>query len=167
MTKMCNQCANPLIGSKYYDVTCKDTGNVFSANEHEDKVDKLQDREKKVVDEIASADEIKLKKIEEIKKSLRGLSAEELDEELDKLRAEIDELKKDKEERESKSASEFIASGNTSIMRNDKLEFVGAESLDSVYTTNVLNPDYSVLKYIPYSSTDKSGDSLLISMGSR
>jgi len=52
-------------------------------------------------------------------------------------------------------------------MRNDKLEFVGAESLDSVYTTNVLNPDYSVLKYIPYSSTDKSGDSLLISMGSR
>jgi len=151
---MCNQCANPIKGSKYYDVTCRD---IRFANEHEDQVDKLQNREKKV-DDIASADEIKLKRIEEIKKSLRGLSAEELDEELEKLRAELEELKKDKEE--SKSASlEMTCVDNTSSSRSgSKLEHIGIDNYEA-------QGHYSVLKYINQSALHE-GDALLLRMGS-
>ena len=112
MTIMCNQCANPLKGSEYYEITCRDTK---SANDHDirDRVRMIEEKsnqhnikkkeEEKKVDEIAKADEDKIKRIEEIKKSLRGLSAEELDDELLKIREQLDDMKKEKTD--SKSAS--------------------------------------------------------------
>ena len=148
---------------------------IASDHDLEEKVDKLEDPPKeKKVDEIASGNEEiikrKEKELEEKQRAaITSLSAQEKDDLLDELRAELDELKKDKEERESKSKSaslEFVASGNTEIIRNGNLEKVGVEPLSNTYTTNVLNPNYSVLKYIPYSSVDKSGDTLLQSLGS-
>ena len=146
MTIMCNQCANPLKGSEYYEITCRDTNNIKSANDHdiEEKVDKLQNKEKKV-DEIAKADEDKIKRIEEIKKSLRGLSAEELDDELLKIKQELDDLKKDKTD--SKSAS-------------TKSEFIGVNNYESK------NSIYHVLSLDQHDNS-VSGDSLLMLMGSK
>ena len=138
---MCNQCANPLKGSEYYDVNCRD---IKSANDH--------DIEEKV-DEIAKADEDKIKRIEKIKKSLRGLSAEELDEEIEKLKAELEDLKKNQtedtdEDKQSKEAS---------------VEFIGLSNSD-INTSR--NSEYSVLTLGPYQDNSLSGDSLLIKLGS-
>jgi len=115
-----------------------------NADEHEDRVEKLQNKEEKRVDEIASADEIKLKRIEEIKKSLRGLSAEELDDELEKLRAELEDLKENlkKDKAEAKINREFLGANN-----------------------NEATGTYSVLMYNDQSITHE-GDSLLQLMGS-
>ena len=117
-----------------------------SANEHdiEEEVDKLQNKEKKV-DEIAKADEDKIKRIEEIKKSLRGLSAEELDDELLKIKQELDDMKKDKTD--SKSAS-------------TKSEFIGVDNYESK------NSIYHVLSLDQHDNS-VSGDSLLMLMGSK
>lgn len=110
-----------------------------NADKHrEEEVEKIENKEKKI-DEIANED--KIKRIEEIKKSLRGLSAEELDEELEKLRAELEELKKDKEE--SKTANR---------------EYLGANNYEA-------QGHYSVLMYNDQTVTHE-GDSLLILMGS-
>ena len=116
-----------------------------SANEHdiEEEVDKLQNKEKKV-DEIAKADEDKIKRIEEIKKSLRGLSAEELDDELLKIREQLDDMKKDKTEDEDKQ----------SISSKEHLGYDNS------------NSKYSVLIYNANSIESHEGDSLLISLGS-
>ena len=151
MTIMCNQCANPLKGSEYYEITCRDTK---SANDHdiEEEVDKLQNKEKKV-DEIAKADEDKIKRIEKIKKSLRGLSAEELDDELLKIREQLDDMKKDKTEdtdddKQSKEAS---------------VEFIGVSNSD--FNTS-RDSEYSVLSLDQHDNS-VSGDSLLMLMGSK
>ena len=128
-----------------------------SADKHrEEMVDKLQDKEKKV-DEIATADEIKQKKIEEIKKSIRSMSAEELDEELVKLREELDNMKEEKQDdKQSKQASlELIGVDNSRSTRSESnLERVGYDS------------NYSVLTYKAPSTESQKGDELLILMGS-
>ena len=145
MTIVYNPCANPVIGTEYYKITCRDPK---SANYHDidQEWDKLQHSEKKA-DDIAQADEDKIKRNEEIKKSLRGLSAEELDDELEKLKAELEELKKNQtedtdEDKQSKSASR---------------EHVGYDNSNS---------KYSVLTYNVNSIESHSGDSLLQLMGS-
>ena len=124
-----------------------------SANDHdiEDRVRKIEEEsnqhdkeEEKKVDEIAKADEDKIKRIEEIKKSLRGLSAEELDDELLKIKPEIDDLKKDKTD--SKSASTIRSS-----------ELIGVKNYERK------NSSYHVLRFDPYSNS-VIGDSLLMRM---
>ena len=123
-----------------------------SANDHdiEEEVDKLQNKERKV-DEIEKADEDKIKRIEEIKKSLRGLSAEELDNELLKIREQLDDMKKDKTEDEEKQSKEA------------SVEFIGVCNSD-INTSR--NSEYSVLTLGPYQDNSLSGDSLLIKLGS-
>ena len=119
-----------------------------SADDHdkEEKVDKLQNKEKKV-DEIAKADEDKIKRIEEIKRSLRGLSAEELDDELEKLKADLEELKKNQTEDKDEDKQSISSS----------IEHVGYDNSNS---------KYSVLTYNVNSIESREGDSLLIKMGS-
>ena len=119
-----------------------------SANDHdiEEEVDKLQNKEKKV-DEIAKADEDKIKRIEEIKKSLRGLSAEELDDELLKIREQLDDMKKEKTD--SKSASTIRSS-----------ELIGVNNYESK------NSIYHVLSLDQHDNS-VSGDKLLMLMGSK
>ena len=121
-----------------------------SANDHdiEEKVEKIENKEKKV-DEIAKADEDKIKRIEEIKKSLRGLSAEELDEEIEKLKAELEDLKRNQTEdidddKQSKEAS---------------VEFIGLDNYESK------NSNYHVLSLDQHDNS-ASADRLLISLGS-
>ena len=106
--------------------------------------------------EEANEDEIKQKKIEEIKKSLRGLSAEELDDELVKLREELDNMKEEKQDdKQSKQAIEMIGVDNSRSTRSgSKLERVGYDS------------NYSVLTYKAPSTESQKGDELLILMGS-
>lgn len=121
---------------------CDCMGCRSADHDKDEKVDKLQNKEKKV-DEIANTDEIKLKKIEEIKKSLRSMSAEELDEELEKLREELDNMKKEKTE--SKKASR---------------EHIGVDNYEA-------KGNYSVLQYNNISTIEsREGDELLILMGS-
>ncbi|MCH7561025.1 MAG: hypothetical protein IIC67_06625 [Thaumarchaeota archaeon] len=133
-----------------------------SANDHdiEDRVRKIEEEsnqhekkkeEEKKVDEIAKADEDKIKRIEEIKKSLRGLSAEELDNELLKIREQLDDMKKDKTEDEDKQSKEA------------SVEFIGVSNSD-INTSR--NSEYSVLTLGPYQDNSLSGDSLLIKLGS-
>ena len=43
---MCNQCADPLKGSEYYEITCRDTNNIKTANDHD-----IEERVKKIEDE--------------------------------------------------------------------------------------------------------------------
>jgi len=144
-------------------------------HDQEEKVDKLQNKdEEKKVDEIAERDDlIKVKERELVEKqraAITSLSAEDKDELLESLRAELEELKKEKEERGSKNASlEFIASASTYVTANN-LEKVCVDN--SPVNKNrklegIFNPDYSVLKYIQTSNTDKSGDQLLLDMGSK
>ena len=153
MTIMCNQCANPLKGSEYYEITCRDTK---SANDHdiEERVKKIEEEsnqhniEKKEdanEEEIKKQEEDKEKRLEEIKKSLRGLSAEELDDELLKLKQELDDMKKDKTD--SKSAS-------------TKSELIGVNNYESK------NSIYHVLS-LDQQSDSVSGDKLLMLMGSK
>ena len=125
-----------------------------SANDHdiEERVKKIEEEsnqhnkeEEKKVDDIAKADEDKIKRIEEIKKSLKGLSAEELDNELLKIREQLDDMKKDKTEDEDKQ----------SISSKEHLGYDNS------------NSKYSVLIYNANSIESHEGDSLLQLMGSR
>ncbi len=100
------------------------------------------EREKKI-DEIASADELKLERIEKIKKSLRSMSAEELDDELLKLREELDNMKNDKQDSKS---------GLT-------LEKIGYNNYES-------KGNYAVLTYNEPTASSRVGEKLLISLGS-
>jgi len=125
---------------------------------------KMADEEKeKTVDEIAESNEDIIKEKERKLKQLESeLEPKDLDEQLESLRAEIDE------ERESKSASmEFIGSAHTFI-KSSKLELIGVESLEPTYRSNILDPghSYSALSYIPHISIDKSGDALFLELGS-
>ena len=129
-----------------------------SANDHdiEDRVRKIEEEsnqhniEKKEdanEEEIKKQEEDKEKRLEEIKKSLRGLSAEELDDELLKLKQELDDMKKD--ETDSKSASTIRST-----------EFIGVDNYESK------NSSYHVLSLDQHSDS-VSGDKLLMLMGSK
>ena len=151
MTIMCNQCANPLKGSEYYEITCRDTK---SANDH--------DIEEKV-EEIEKADEDKIKRIEEDKEkrleSYRAEAREEIkdlnDDEFEKLkeslRAEIEEILK-------KNQTEDTDEDKQS--RSSSLEMVGVDNYESK------NSIYHVLSLDQHDNS-VSGDSLLMLMGSK
>ena len=120
-------------------IRCACTACDRSANEHEDKVDKLQNKHDE--DQIRKSNEEIVKKQEEEKKtreSLMSLTAEELDEEINKLNKEIDELKTGKK---AKSAS---------------LEKIGVDNYD-------IKSKRSVLKL---HSNNTEGDELLKELGS-
>ena len=135
-----------------------------SADDHdvEERVKRIEDEsnqhnvkkkeEEKKVDEIAKADEDKIKRIEKIKKSLRGLSAEELDDELLKIREQLDDMKKDKTD--SKSASTI----------RSRRELIGVNNSD--FNTS-RDSEYSVLTLEPYHDNSHEGDSMLILLGSK
>jgi len=145
MTVMCNQCSNPIKGSKYYDVICR------SADKHlEDQVDKLQDKERKVDDIARKAQEEKDKKIEAYKAEMKDLDDDELSKILESIRAEIEDLRNpDKEEeKKSKQGLEMTCVDNPKSNRSgSKLENIG-------------------LIYNQASTQSHDGDELLQLMGS-
>jgi len=117
-----------------------------SARDHdnEERIEKIEEDEHDIKKkEEANDEEIKERKLEEIRKSLRPLSAEELKDELLKVQEELDNMKKDKTD--SKSAS--------------KLEHVG-------YDNHEAKGHYSVLAYNMNSTESREGDSLMKLMGS-
>ena len=103
----------------------------------------LDEEKEKKVDEIAKAEEHE--KIEEIKKALRLMSNEELDEEILKIRDELQQIKEENQTdpKQSKSASS---------------EFVGVDNHTS---------KYQILTLQPYEKETHSGDALLIKLGSK
>jgi len=122
-------------------------------HDKEERVDKLQNKENKEkrVDDIASADEIKLKKIEAYKAEMKDLDDDELNELLESLRAEIDELKNPKKE--------------TQEATRKKYDVLMLEP----YTNNSSIGDSLLMKMgstEDNSKGDSSGDSLLKSLGS-
>jgi len=133
---------------------CKSANDEEEINEEEKDKKKLSQEEEekeKKVDDIAKAEKHE-KRIEEIKKSLRKLTSQELDDELEKLTAELHELQKqlhpeEDEKKQSKQAS---------------VEFLGVDSQIS----RTKQTKYSVLNYEPYHDNITSGDALLIRMGS-
>ena len=145
MATMCNSCSKPLRGSKYYEVICRD------ATEHEDRikeVDELQ-KEKKDEKESRKAKEHN-KMIDELKNALRKLSSQELDEEMLRLSEEIEELKKQLKDLPDEEKQE----------RDSKLEHIGVDS------SLITNTRYHVLTLDQSYRDSKSGDKLLILMGS-
>jgi len=119
-------------------------------HEIEEKVDKLQNKEKKV-DEIANSNEDIIKQKEEQLKQLQDqdrkesiaalmrMSKEELDDELERLRAELHDLEEEKKESKSASSDEFIFVDNYA-------------------------PTYSVIKL--NSKRHNEGEQLIIELGS-
>jgi len=124
------------------------TRNFHADHDLEEKVDKLQNKEKKV-DEIANSNEELIEQKEkELKdkenESIRSLTAEEKDEMITKLKAELedlkDNLKRDKEEAKINK------------------EFLGANNHEAKGT-------YSVIKF-DNNYINREGDELLLSLGS-
>ena len=99
MTIMCNQCANPLKGSEYYEITCRD---IKSANDTEDRVRMIEEKSdqhniKKKEDaneeEIKKQEEDKIKRLEsyraEAKEEIKDLDDDEIEKIKESLRAEL------------------------------------------------------------------------------
>ena len=138
---MCNSCSKPLRGSKHYEVICRD------ATEHEDRIkeiDEMQNKSRK------SEEDDKEKMFEELKNALRKLSSQELDEEILRLSEEIEELKKQLKDLPDEEKQE----------RDSKLEHIGVDS------SLITNTRYHVLTLDQSYRDSKSGDELLILMGS-
>ena len=166
MTIMCNQCANPLKGSEYYEITCRDTNNIKSANDHdiEERVKKIEEEsnqhniEKKEdanEEEIKKQEEDKIKRLEsyraEAKEEIKDLDDDEIEKIKESLRAEIEELKKNQTEDEDKTDSKSAST---------KSEFIGVDNYESK------NSIYHVLSLDQHDNS-VSGDKLLMLMGSK
>jgi len=129
-------------------ITCDCLG-CRSARDHtiEEKVDEMQNKENKVEKKSNEVEIKKQEELEEIKKALRKLSSEELDDELLKIQEELDNMKKDKTD--SKSAS-----------KSKNIELIGVDNSEA-------KGNYSVLVYNDISTVaSREGDNLLIRLGS-
>ena len=144
------------------------------ANDHDDDVDQLQEERKKKnlsqeeekekkVNDIAKAQQLE-ENLEEIRKSLRKMSNKELDEELEKLTAELHELKKELHPEDD----------DVKKSRSGSLERIGTEPYHDNITIgdNLLTGErpkkskYEVLALEPYTVGNSKNDSLLIKLGS-
>jgi len=143
----CSTC-DKILEEKFIDKHPASAITWLDATEHEEKKKKVEEIEGANEEEI---EEEREKHLESIRKSLRKLSSQELDEELIRLSEELKEIKKKltptKEDEEKQE-------------RESRLEHIG---LDSSLITNTR---YHVLTLNQSYRDSKSGDELLILMGS-
>jgi len=150
---ICGCCGDKLKGTWYNRKADKHEVDQIQDEEEEKKKSKSQIEKEKDIDELqANEDKIKERELEEIKKALRKLTSQELDDEIIRLTEEIQKIKKElnpetDEEKQSKSAS---------------LEYLGIDN-----QTPRKKSSYHVLGYGMDTNRSEPGDQLLILMGSK
>lgn len=151
MDQICSCCGDRLKNSDHYEVISRDARN----HDLEMRVDEIQHKKKDEEIEGANEEEIeeeREKHLESIRKSLRKLTSQELDDELFKLQSELHDIKKKlNPEEETKEETQE---------RDSRLEHIGVDS--SVIT----NTRYHVMTLDQSYRDSKSGDKLLQSLGS-